>query len=71
MKVLLEFDLPDEQDKSDACMRGSEWKAIVQMLVFEITSLRRNGHPYTNADAVLKYLEEKINNDIQYLHLSL
>jgi hypothetical protein len=70
MKVLLEFDLPDEQDKSDACMRGAEWKAIAQMLQFEISSLRRNGHPYTTADAVLKYLEEKLNHDLQYLHLS-
>lgn len=70
MKVLLEFDLPDEQEKSDACIRGAEWKAVIQMLQFEITSLRRNGHPYTNADAILKHLEEKLHHDLQYFHLS-
>lgn len=69
MKVCIEIDCETESHKLEAHLRGPEYKQVLDGLLLEVQNMVREGHPFTSADRVLAYLQDKLKKDAAYFNL--
>jgi hypothetical protein len=64
MKVILEFNLPEERDEHTLALKGREFWNCLWDLDQKCRNALKHGHSYKTADEVLEMVREFIHGEV-------